>query len=84
MHLLPIHTEIKHYSPVCKSATSLKTVLYVLVILQIRILYDIRVLKFSHLDRLQILIDSVIKQLQVLNKNGNHILRSSLGIKVKD
>lgn len=62
MHLLPIHTEIEHYNPVCKIAASLKTVLYVVVILQIRILYDIRVSTFSHLDRLQILIDSMIKQ----------------------
>lgn len=68
----------------CKSATSLKIVLYVIARLLIYILYDIRVPKFAHLDRLQILIDSEIKQLQVLNNNDNQVLSSLLSVKVID
>lgn len=64
---------------VCKSATSLKTV-YVIARLLIYILYDNRVPKLAHLDRLQILIDSVIKELQVLNNNSNHVLSSLLSV----
>lgn len=52
--------------------------------LLIHILDDIRVPEFAHLDRLQILIDSVIKQLQVLNNNDNHVLSSLLRVKVID